>query len=93
MLGLAKAEARLAMFVLLCLRDALLPSGCPQEFLYETNLQGKPIYTIGISAGAAFATKVVKNFWGEQFGGIIKPEGIISGAFILRSLVLLPAVE
>ena len=70
-------------------RRALAPSrlltpaaagGCPQNFLYETGLQNLPVYTLGISAGAAFATKVIKNFWDPNFGGIIKPAGIISGA-------------
>ncbi|EFN58232.1 hypothetical protein CHLNCDRAFT_57065 [Chlorella variabilis] len=49
-----------------------------QNFLYETGLQNLPVYTLGISAGAAFATKVIKNFWDPNFGGIIKPAGIIS---------------
>jgi hypothetical protein len=37
-----------------------LPS-CLQNFLYQEGLQNLPIYTLGISAGAAFATKVGRN--------------------------------
>lgn len=45
---------------------AFLPSAAPlataprrlQNFLYEKELQGKPVYVMGISAGAAFAVKV-----------------------------------
>lgn len=33
-------------------------SPCLQNFLYQEGLQNLPIYTLGISAGAAFATKV-----------------------------------
>lgn len=53
---------------------------CPQNFLYEKGLQNLPIYTLGISAGAGFATKLPKAFYDTNFGGIIKLGGIISGA-------------
>lgn len=49
-----------------------------QNFLYEKGLQNLPIYTLGISAGAGFATKLPKAFYDTNFGGIIKLGGIIS---------------
>lgn len=55
------------------------PPRCPQNFLYEKGLQNLPIYTLGISAGAGFATKLPKAFYDTNFGGIIKLGGIISG--------------
>lgn len=57
----------------------------PQNFLYEKGLQNLPIYTLGISAGAGFATKLPKAFFDTNFGGIIKLGGIISGGGAARS--------
>lgn len=39
-----------------------------QNFLYGFGLQHKPVYTLGISAGAAFAIKVPKAFYSPEGG-------------------------
>lgn len=44
---------------------------CLQNFLYENSLQYLPVYTMGISAGAAFAVKIPKAFYeGEWVGRV-----------------------
>lgn len=57
-----------------------LSTRCSQNFLYEKSLQDKPIYVMGISAGAAFAVKVPRAFYEENFGGVVKVGGVLSGA-------------
>lgn len=42
-------------------------------------LQNKPVILQGISAGAAFAVKLPKAFYEENFGGVIKIKGVLSG--------------
>ena len=49
---------------------------CLQNFLYENSLQYLPVYTMGISAGAAFAVKIPKAFYEGEWavgwvGGIL----------------------
>ncbi|KAL4424170.1 hypothetical protein ABPG75_001471 [Micractinium tetrahymenae] len=47
-----------------------------QNFLYGFGLQAKPIYTLGISAGAAFAIKIPKAFYAKEFA--FRVSGVIS---------------
>lgn len=66
-----------------------IPPRRPQNFLYEVGLQNKPVVLQGISAGAAFAVKLPKAFYEENFGGVIKIKGVLSGTRRRRAACML----